>query len=59
MSIEQPQKRETYSVRLLVTEMARCRTDLCKTYSGNADIREWLDREMFRLTYLPGVGLCT
>ena len=39
------------AVRRLVTAMVRCQTELYKAYSGNADFREWLNGEMFRLTY--------
>ena len=41
------------AVRRLVTAMVRCQTELYKAYSGNPDFREWLNGEMFRLTYLP------
>ena len=42
------------AVRRLVTAMVRCQTELYKAYSGNADFREWLNGEMFRLTYQIG-----
>ena len=41
------------AVRRLVTAMVRCQTELYKACSGNADFREWLNGEMFRLTYRP------
>ena len=39
------------AVRRLVTAMVRCQTELYKAYTGDADFREWLNREMFRMTY--------
>ena len=39
------------AVRRLVTAMVRCQTELYKAYSGNAEFREWLNGEMFRMTY--------
>ena len=39
------------AVRRLVTAMVRCQTELYKAYSGNPDFREWLNGELFRLTY--------
>ena len=42
------------AVRRLVTAMVRCQTELYKAYSGNADFREWLNGEMFRMTYQDG-----
>ena len=31
--------------------MIRCQTELYKAYTGNEEFREWLNGEMFRLTY--------
>ena len=39
------------AVRRLVTAMVRCQTELYKAYTGDADFREWLNGEMFRVTY--------
>ena len=39
------------AVRRLITAMVRCHTELYKAYSGNAEFKEWLNEEMFRLTY--------
>ena len=39
------------AVRRLVTAMVRCQTELYKAYSGDTDFREWLNAEMFRMTY--------
>ena len=39
------------AVRRLVTAMVRCQTELYKAYNGDADFREWLNAEMFRMTY--------
>ena len=39
------------AVRRLVTAMVRCHTELYKAYSGNPEFREWLNGEMFRMTY--------
>ena len=39
------------AVRRLVTAMVRCQTELYKAYSGNPEFREWLNGEMFRMTY--------
>ena len=39
------------AVRRLITAMVRCQTELYKAYSSDADFREWLNAEMFRLTY--------
>ena len=29
----------------------RCQTELYKAYTGDADFREWLNGEIFRMTY--------
>ena len=39
------------AVRRLITAMVRCQTELYKAYTGNEEFREWLNGEMFRLTY--------
>ena len=39
------------AVRRLITAMVRCQTELYKAYSSDADFREWINTEMFRLTY--------
>ena len=39
------------AVRRLITAMVRCQTELYKAYSGNEEFRDWLNGEMFRLTY--------
>ena len=39
------------AVRRLIATMVRCQTELYKAYSSDADFREWLNGEMFRLTY--------
>jgi type I restriction enzyme R subunit len=39
------------AVRRLITAMVRCQTELYKTYNGNEEFRDWLNREMFRATY--------
>ena len=39
------------ALRRLVTAMVRCQTELYKAYTGNSDFREWLNSEIFRLTY--------
>ena len=39
------------AVRRLVTALVRCQTELYKAYTGNEHFREWLNGEMFRLTY--------
>ena len=41
------------AVQRLVTAMVRCQTELYKVYSGNSEFRNWLNEEIFRLTYLP------
>ena len=38
-------------VRRLITAMVRCQTELYKAYSSDADFRQWLNAEMFRMTY--------
>ena len=42
------------AVRRLITAMVRCQTELYKAYSSDADFREWLNGEMFRMTYQTG-----
>ena len=39
------------AVRRLVTALVRCQTELYKAYTGNEAFRDWLNGEMFRLTY--------
>ena len=39
------------AVRRLITAMVRCQTELYKAYSSDADFRQWLNAEMFRITY--------
>ena len=39
------------ALRRLITAMVRCQTELYKAYTGNEDFRDWLNGEMFRLTY--------
>ena len=39
------------ALRRLITAMVRCQTELYKAYTGNERFREWLNGEMFRLTY--------
>ncbi len=39
------------AVRRLITAMVRCQTELYKAYTGNEGFREWLNGEIFRLTY--------
>ena len=39
------------AVRRLITAMVRCQTELYKAYTGDEEFREWLNGEMFRLTY--------
>ena len=39
------------AVRRLITAMVRCQTELFKAYTGNKEFRDWLNGEMFRLTY--------
>ena len=39
------------AVRRLITAMVRCQTELYKAYTGNEEFREWLNGEMFRVTY--------
>ena len=39
------------AVRRLVTALVRCQTELYKAYTGNEEFRDWLNGEMFRLTY--------
>ena len=39
------------AVRRLVTALVRCQTELYKAYTGNEEFRDWLNEEMFRLTY--------
>ena len=39
------------ALRKLITAMVRCQTELYKAYTGNEDFRDWLNGEMFRLTY--------
>ena len=39
------------ALRRLITAMVRCQTELYKAYTGNEDFRDWLNSEMFRLTY--------
>ena len=39
------------ALRRLVTSMVRCQTELYKAYTEDGDFREWLNREMFRVTY--------
>ena len=39
------------AVRRLITAMVRCQTELYKAYTGNEEFRDWLNGEMFRLTY--------
>ena len=41
------------ALRRLITAMVRCQTELYKAYTGNEDFRDWLNGEMFRLTYRP------
>ena len=39
------------AVRRLITAMVRCQTELYKAYTGNEEFKDWLNGEMFRLTY--------
>ena len=39
------------AVRRLITAMVRCQTELYKAYNGNEEFGEWLNGEMFRMTY--------
>ena len=39
------------ALRRLITAMVRCQTELYKAYTGNEEFRDWLNGEMFRLTY--------
>ena len=45
------------AVRRLVTAMVRCQTELYKAYTGDADFREWLNGEMFQMTYQDGMSI--
>ena len=44
------------ALRRLVTSMVRCHTELYKAYTEDGEFREWLNGEMFRLTYQPPKG---
>ena len=39
------------ALRRLVTSMVRCQTELYKAHTEDGEFREWLNGEMFRLTY--------
>ena len=39
------------AVRRVVTAMVRCQTEPYKAYTEDGEFREWLNGEMFRLTY--------
>ena len=39
------------ALRRLVTSMVKCQTELYKAYTEDGEFREWLNGEMFRLTY--------
>ena len=39
------------ALRRLITSMVRCQTELYKAYTEDGEFREWLNGEMFRVTY--------
>ena len=43
------------TLRRLITSMVRCHTELYKAYTENGEFREWLNGEMFRMTYQDGM----
>ena len=45
------------AVRRLITAIVRCQTELYKAYSSDAYFREWLNAEMFRMTYQDGISI--
>ena len=45
------------AVRRLITAMVRRQTELYKAYSSDVDFREWLNGEMFQMTYQDGMSI--